>query len=474
MYGKIANEWIEKNRDYFMGMSDKIWDFAEIGLKEFKSSKLIMDALEKEGFSIEAGIAGMPTAFKATWGSGKPVIGLLGEYDALISSSQKRGVANQEPIVQGRPGHACGHNLFGVGMMAAAIGLKKEMENDKLQGTIVYLGCPAEEFLLGKVYMAKEGAFDGLDIALTWHPDTVNYPDESIFQAMYNIKFNFYGISAHASESPEQGRSALDAVELMNVGVNYLREHMVSTARIHYSITNGGGPPNTVPDYAQVWYFVRGPEKDTAEMLFNRVKKIAEGAAMMTETRVEVKFITACHENLPNDVVLQALYDAITATPPQQWDEEDHKLAEGLIKTHDPISYKATLERLKNTAGMDSKEEEYLYNRAMPLTHQHQHLPLGSSDFGDVTWIVPAAQAYIACCPVNTPYHSWQWAVAAGSGIGKKGMIYAAKVFAAACLDFIHHPEKVEAAQEEFRVRTGGKEFRSLLEPGSKIPFDEF
>lgn len=457
-----------------MDMSDQIWDFAEIGLKEFQSSELIMNALGKEGFTVEAGIADMPTAFKASWGSGRPVIGFLGEYDALISSSQKRGAVKQEPIIPGGPGHACGHNLFGVGMMAAAIGLKEEMSKNKLQGTVVYLGCPAEEFLLGKIYMAREGAFDGLDIALTWHPDTVNYPDESIFQAMYNVKFNFYGISAHASESPEQGRSALDAVELMNVGVNYLREHMVSNARIHYSITNGGGPPNTVPDYAQVWYYVRGPEKDTAEMLFNRVKKIAEGAAMMTETRVEVKFITACYENLPNDVVLQAVYDAIKETPPQAWDDEDYKLAGELIKTYDPISYKASLERLKKAAGMDSQREEYLYNRAMPLSRQHPHLPLGSSDFGDVTWIVPSAQAYIACCPVNTPYHSWQWAVASGSGIGKKGMIFAAEVFAKTGLDFILHPEKVTAAQEEFKERTGGRKFTSLLAADSRVPFDEF
>ncbi|WP_018962555.1 amidohydrolase [Coprothermobacter platensis] len=310
MAGETALNWVGKHRDYLSEVSDTIWDYAEVGFQEFKSSKLLADELEKAGFTVERAVAGLPTAFVATWGSGSPRLGFLAEYDALPGLSQKV-TTHREPVKEGAPGHGCGHNIFGAGVMGAVIALKEEMKEDKLPGTIVFYGCPAEELLAGKVFMARAGLFDDLDCALTWHPMGFNMVSLGSMTAMNSVKFTFHGIPAHAAASPEQGRSALDAVELMDIGANYLREHVVQEARIHYVITNGGGEPNVVPPEAQVWYYVRAPKRKDVDAIFERLVKIADGAAMMTDTTYDMKFSTACYDVLPNKALATLLNDSM-------------------------------------------------------------------------------------------------------------------------------------------------------------------
>ena len=275
--------WLEENQAVFTRMSDEIWDHPEIALKEFHASRLQAEALEDEGFRITWGSGGMPTAFIAEWGSGKPVIGILGEYDALKNLSQK-SQPTQEPIVPGGLGHGCGHHLLGTGGLAAAVAIKRWLQAGEITGTVRYYGCPAEEILAGKVYMARDGAFDDLDAALNFHPGSINTTSKGSMVALNNLKFRFFGKAAHAGASPHMGRSALDAVELMNVGVNYLREHVPTTTRMHYVITHGGDLPNIVPAVAEVWYFVRAPERAQVDAVTDRVRKVAQGAALMTET----------------------------------------------------------------------------------------------------------------------------------------------------------------------------------------------
>jgi aminobenzoyl-glutamate utilization protein B len=283
MTGETALKWVDKKYSYLAKLNDKIWSFAEVGLQEHKSAKLLAAELEKAGFSVEIGVAGMPTAFYASWGSGRPKIGFLAEYDALPHLSQKVS-ADRDPVKVDAPGHGCGHNTYGVAVLGAVLALQAEMKKDSLPGTIVFYGCPAEETGVGKVFMARAGVFDDLDCSLTWHPGAVNTITMSSSNAVDSVKWTFYGRSAHAAGNPDQGRSALDAVELMNVGVNYLREHVVQDARIHYVTTKGGGEPNVVPAEAQVWYYIRAPRRQDVDDLHARITKIAQGAALMTET----------------------------------------------------------------------------------------------------------------------------------------------------------------------------------------------
>ena len=310
-------EWLEERQGRFIAMADQIWDNPELALAEYKACKLQSDDLAADGFAITRNVGDLPTAFIAEWiqGSGGPVIGFLGEYDALPGLSQERQ-SGQSPIVQDGPGHGCGHNLLGTAALAAASVLKAWAAHTETPLTVRYYGCPAEETCEGKVFMARAGAFDDLDMAITWHPgiDTSVWASSSL--AVNNIKFRFRGRTAHAAGNPESGRSSLDAVELMNIGANYLREHMIEKARIHYVITNGGGAPNVVPDDCEVWYFIRSPERSQVEELTERVRKVAQGAAMMTETKLEENFISGAYNMLPNKVISRTMADVLQAMGP--------------------------------------------------------------------------------------------------------------------------------------------------------------
>src|ERR1700752_1913783 len=295
------SEWIESNRSMFIELSNEVWGYAELGYKEFESSETLVDALEEAGFKLERGVADIPTAFVASYGNGDgPVIGILGEFDALPGLSQDC-VPYRKPLKSGAPGHGCGHNLLGVAGLAAVMALKQAIDTGEVQGTIKYYGCPAEEGGAGKAFMANAGVFKGTDICLTWHPDTFNGTLYANFLANYRVTFKFRGKTAHAAADPFNARSALDAVELMNVGVNYLREHMMPDARGHYVTINGGGvAPNVVPDFAESLYSVRAPRTDQLDALFERVKDIAKGAALMTSTEVEIEVISGMSNMFPN------------------------------------------------------------------------------------------------------------------------------------------------------------------------------
>jgi len=289
-------------------VAKEIWDHPQIALEETFASKLLSDKLAAAGFTIEHGVGQMPTAFIASWGTGSPIIGLLGEYDALPGLSQELS-ADQEPLVQGGPGHGCGHNLFGTACLGAALALKAAMEAEGIPGTIRFYGCPAEETLVGKTFMAQAGVFDDLDAALSWHPDSVNSVWAGSSLAMNSFKVNFHGVASHAGVAPELGRSALDGAMLMDVGVNYLREHTIETSRIHSVITSGGQAPNVVPAYAQIWYFVRAPRRDQVDEIYQRMLDIAKGAALMSGTTYDIDFVTGCYELLSNRVISNILYE---------------------------------------------------------------------------------------------------------------------------------------------------------------------
>jgi aminobenzoyl-glutamate utilization protein B len=302
---KDAISWIDQNKATYDEIAKYIWDNPELSMVEFKSSAKLQEYLAKNGFKLEKGVAGMATAFVATWGSGKPVIGIMGEFDALPNLSQEAGVTSKKPITPGASGHGCGHNLFGTSSATAAIAIAKAMEKHGIKGTVKFFGTPAEETLVGKVYMNRDGVFDGCDVIMDWHPGDTNSAGYSSLLAMDNIKFRFYGRSSHAGAAPHAGRSALDAVELMNAGANFMREHVVQEARIHYVITKGGEAPNIVPPFAEVWYYFRAPRRAQVDDMRAWLIDIAKGAGLMTQTRMEYQLLTAVYERLTNKALAQ-------------------------------------------------------------------------------------------------------------------------------------------------------------------------
>ena len=339
-------EWIDERQERYIQMSDEIWNFAEIALAETKSCALQAEFLEGEGFTITRDIGNLPTAFMAEWGSRSPVIGFLGEYDALPTLSQK-AEPDQSPVVGGAPGHGCGHNLLGTASLAAAHALKAWLEMTGREGTVRYYGCPAEEIGAGKVFMAQAGAFDDLDACFTWHPGATNTAWAGSSLAIDHIKFRFFGKTAHAAASPELGRSALDAVELTNIGVNYLREHVMESARIHYVITNGGGQPNVVPEEAEVWYYVRAPERADLEPITAWVRKIARGAEMMTETRLEEHDFHGLHNYLPNQVLTNLMVDVMNEIEPLEFTDEEQAFASQVLEGYPEATRRASVRSLQ-------------------------------------------------------------------------------------------------------------------------------
>ncbi|MBL7064759.1 MAG: amidohydrolase [Anaerolineae bacterium] len=459
---KTVLNYLDANRDRLARLAKDIWDHPEVGLQEFYASKLIADVLEKAGFSVNGGVAQMPTAFVASWGEGKPVIGILGEYDALPGLSQKVS-ATKEPIEEGAPGHGCGHNLFGVASLGAALAVKEAMEESTIKGTIRYYGCPAEETMIGKIFMARAGVFDDLDAAIGWHPFYANTVWSCSSLAMNSFKVNFHGVAAHASAAPEAGRSALDGVQLMDVGVNYLREHIVEKARIHCVITKGGEAPNVVPPFAQVWYYVRAPLREQVEGIYSRMLDIAKGAALMTGTTFEVDFLTGGYDMLPNDRLGELLLEKLKQVGPPQFTDEEKDFAKQLQATLPPDA----VENILRSYGLTREEVgDPLCDRIVDPFDKGEVLP-ASTDVSDVSYITPTAQVTTCCQALGTPVHSWQNVAFAGSSIGFKGMMLAAKAMALAALDLETKPDILKAARDEFEKKTEGKKYVSPLPEGT-------
>jgi aminobenzoyl-glutamate utilization protein B len=451
-------DFIDKKEEDLKEISKKIWDNPEGPFVEKFASDLQKEYLEKEGFKIKE-VENVDTAFIAEYGSGKPVLGVLGEYDALPGLSQE--VAGVKKQIEGQKyGHGCGHNLLGTAGVGAVLAIKELIDQGKIKGTVRYFGCPAEETLAGKVKMAKYNAFDGLDACLTWHPASLNTVWGCSFLAMNNIKFRFHGIAAHAAAAPDSGRSALDGVELMNVGSNYLREHINEKARVHYVITNGGGSPNTVPEFAEVWYYVRAPERSQVEEIYNSLINIAKGAALMTETKMEYELVAGCYNVLPNQTLGKVMNDNMKTIGGPKFTEDDFKLAEELQKS-------STREQKKKVMSVYFAPDELLDKTLMEEVTEVDDsgkIIAGSTDVGDVSFLTPLAQITAATWPVGTAAHSWQATAASGSGIGMNAMIFVSKVIAGSLYDIYTDQEILEKAKEEFKDSTSDFEYVSPLE----------
>ncbi|WP_240417233.1 M20 family metallopeptidase [Paenibacillus periandrae] len=443
------SEIVELKRELFIEVSDKIWDYAETRFEEFKSAELICSTLENEGFQVERGAAGIQTAFIGSYGSGNPVVAILGEFDALSGLSQQRGSSNEEPIVQGGNGHGCGHNLLGSGALAAAVSLRYYMEENNIPGTVRYYGCPAEEGGSGKTFMAREGLFNDIDFAICWHPDTHNFVMSMSTLANYQIYYKFKGKSAHAAVSPQLGRSALDAVELMNVGTNYLREHIIPEARMHYAVLNTGGlSPNVVQAEAEVLYLIRAPRISQVNEIYNRVCNIAQGAALMTGTEVKIVFDKACSNLISNTTIEKVMHKNFTELGVPIHDENELKLAEEVR------SRLTETEKYSDRNMQPELRDKALSDRLNPYIESTQ-IFAGSTDVGDVSWIAPTAQCSTACFVNGSQAHSWQWVTLGGTSIGHKGMLHAGKVMAATAAEVMQNPQLIKEAKEELKKRLG-------------------
>ena len=426
---------IDAKLDAYSSVANQIWTFAEVGYQETRSSALLQSELTKAGFRVQAGVAGMPTAFVAEFGSGQPVIGILAEFDALPGLSQNVAT-ERSPIVGGNAGHACGHHLFGTASVAAGIAVKEWLQRTGRSGTIRVYGTPAEEGGGGKIYMVRAGLFRDADVVLDWHPGSVNDASPGSSLANKSGKFRFRGLSAHASGAPWRGRSALDAVEAMNHMVDMLREHVPDGTRIHYVITDGGKAPNVVPDFAEAYYYVRHRDAKVVIDIWDRVVKAAEGAALGTETRMEQEVVNGVYALLPNETLARVL-------------DANLRAVGGVTYTADE---RAFAERLQKTLGDD----------APPITQAGTVAPFtsgsdagGSTDVGDVSWVVPNAGLNAATWVPGTPAHSWQAVAAGGMSIGHKGMAVAAKTLALTAHDLMVDPSVIQKARVEFDRRRG-------------------
>jgi len=442
---------VDHERALFADVNRQIWHLAEPSLLERQSAERLARLLEESGFRVTRGVADMPTAFVAEWGSGDPVVGILAEYDALPSLSQKAQTEREE-LVPGAHGHGCGHSVYGTACAFGGIAAKQAMESAGIAGRLRVYGCPAEELLVGKVYMARAGLFDDLDAAISWHPADKTRVSLGCSKAMVSVRYSFAGVAAHASTSPHRGRSALDAVELMNVGVNYMREHIKEDARIHYVITDGGIQPNVVPPTASVWYYVRADAHGDVEEYLAWVDQIAEAAAKMSQTRlVERKLDTDCHELIPNRPIGEALDRNLRLVGPPGFDDAERAFATQ-IRTTIP----------------DAKPGPALLDEIQPI--EEKKTSGGSTDVGDVSWLVPTEQ-FVATTHANgCPGHSWQITACTGTTIGEKGGAVAAKTLACTALDLLADRDLRDRARAEFRERRGDAPYTLLIPPDQKPP----
>ena len=451
---------IESKKDKLTALSDSIWDQPETAFTEYNSVEKMCALLEGEGFSLQKNVADIETAFTARFGSGKPVIGILGEFDALSGLSQVAGCSEKTALVSGANGHGCGHHLLGTAGIGAAIAIKDYLESTGREGTVIFFGCPGEEGGSGKAFMAREGVFDVLDCALSWHPADATNAWSGSTLANVQVAYKFKGIAAHAAAVPHLGRSALDAVELMNVGVNYLREHVIPEARMHYAVTNTGGfSPNVVQAEAEVLYLIRAPKNAQVQEIYKRINKIAQGAALMTETEMEIDFIKACSNIIPNNVLERVLDEKLREIPHPVYTAEEIALAEKFRETS-PGKGSTINGYAEKVTGAEAKKELLALNDKAILDVVMPYIPsetalAGSSDVGDASWVCPTAQINVACYALDTPGHSWQLVAQGKESPAHKGMLYAGKVLAAAAIKLMENPELIEQAKEEHKMRVG-------------------
>lgn len=442
--------YIDSHSDLAWSVASRIWEWAEPGYQETRSSRLLQETLRDAGFRIEAGVADIPTAFVASYGEGRPIIGILGEFDALPGLSQTADPVRRP--AEGRSyGHACGHHLFGAASMLAAMAAAERIEAGEMSGTIRFYGTPAEEGGAAKVFMVRAGLFDDCDAMLHWHPGSSNTAGDPTNLARIAAKFRYYGESAHAAGAPEQGRSALDAVQILSYASELMREHTPDFSRIHHVITAGGDAPNVVPAFAEAYYYVRHPDAMVAKDLYRRLLLCAEAGAVATETRLEIEYLGGTHNMLPNDtlsaVTLRNLRDRarLSLTP------EERQFAEKIQET---LSEPAPLDTLNDVVDRSGEVSK------------------GSTDVGDVSWVTPTTGFSTATWVPGTPAHSWQAVAAGGMSIGRSGMLLAAEVIAATAWDLAHDPETVAVAQAELERRLDGRPYDAMLEDGQPPPLD--
>ena len=454
--------FLDGHAPYFEEIADRIWEHAELSLKEYASAALYLGKLRELGFTVTEKLCGIDTAFCGSYGSGRPVIGILGEFDALSGLSQKAGETAHNPLVPGGSGHGCGHNLLGAGSLAAAAAVKAYLEQSGRPGTVIFYGCPGEEGGAGKAFMAREGLWKQLDAALCWHPGDANQVSTGTNNSCIQVLYKFSGVPAHAAGDPFNGRSALDAVELMNVGVQFLREHMTPDCRIHYAITDTGGiSPNVVQAKASVLYMVRANKVADSVKLQARVDDIAKGAALMTGTSFERVFIDGTAELLPNFSIENALYANMEAIGVPSFDEDELALAAALKATYPGSG----IEGIKGARENPEIRKQVLAlsgNGAKPLNdflaprYSSTSFSPGSTDVGDVSWLTPTSQIETACWPAGVPGHSWQIVACGKSGFAHKGMLFAAKVLAATAVDLLTDAELLEKAKADISERAAG------------------
>lgn len=457
---EFINKAIEGKQKLFIDLSSKIWSNAELPYSEFKSSKLLWDTLEEKGFTIVKGVANMPTAFTASFGSGKPVVGFLGEYDALDILSQEAANPVKCPVKEGAPGHGCGHNALGVGSLAAAIAVKEYLVENKKEGTIIYFGCPAEEGAGSKQFMAREGVFDDVDFVYTWHPATINEVQSNRSVAIMGANFEFRGKTAHAGSTPHLGRSALDAAELMSVGVNYLREHMIDQARIHYAYVDSGGvSPNVVQDHTLVKYEVRSPKVKQVKELFERLVKVAKGAAIMTETTMNYEITMAFSDYITNYALASIADECLQEIGAPAWDDSDYKLAKEYLLSYDETTQDLIKEKIIEIYGEEQLEEileKPLDSFIHPYDSKNKEYVSGSTDVGDVTYVVPTLNFHVATACIGNVGHTWQMTGQSLSSIANKGMITAAKAMALSAIRTMDRPDVIQKAKEIVLKQNGG------------------
>lgn len=448
----FALSWIDANASTLNRVNRNIWGWAETGLEETKSSNELQDLLRANGFAVESGVADMPTAFVASFGSGKPVIGILAEFDALPGLSQD---ASPERTTRAgaAAGHGCGHSVFGTGSTGAAIAIKQALAAGTIKGTVKLFGTPAEETGIGKTYMLRAGSFKDIDTILAWHAGDNTGASWDFSKAMVSVKFRFEGLASHASVSPHMGRSALDAVELMSVGVNYMREHVKEDTRIHYVITNGGGQPNVVPPSAEVWYYLRANKHTDVEASFEWLQEIARAAAAMSRSKlVETRVDADMHEVLPNRTLVELIQKNLELVGPPVFDEREKAFARATQKDLKPPPDKALADAL------------------VPLPAGPPQQGTHSTDVGDLTWFFPVGQLEAATYTYGAPGHSWQIVACTGMSIGEKGMMVAAKALAGSAIDLYRSPELIQRAREDHKKMMVAQKYSTLIPAGQKAP----
>ncbi|MBT8252723.1 MAG: amidohydrolase [Flavobacteriaceae bacterium] len=437
---------VEKHKSKLIEISDDIWALAETAFEENQSAQILADYAEAQGFNVERGVAGMPTAFVATYGSGRPVISVLGEFDALPGLSQK-AEPTKNPLNAGEAGHGCGHNMFGAASLGAAIAIKEQIEKGSFKGTVKFMGTPSEEKYFGKIWMVREGLWDDVDVNVSWHPSAKIEADVQSSLALIDFKVEFFGQAAHASGDPWNGRSASDALELYTAGINYYREHVRPTVRMHYHIQDGGQVVNVVPDYSRIWVRVRDTKRSGMLPVYERVKEMAEGAAILANVDYKVSLISGIYEVLVN--------------------REGGKIMQSNLELLGPIEY--TQEEMafgKKIQEMTGKDQVGMDSAIKPLEATKEHPGGGSTDVGDVSWNVANINLGVTTAPKDTPWHSWAVVACGGMSIGHKGMIYASKAMAMTMSDLFENPKLVDAIKAEYEKRKGTEVYEAMVPEG--------